>query len=28
LDVHLYTRTNFKLNLAAALTEWRQLLSA
>jgi len=25
---HLYTRTNFKLNRAAALAEWRQLLSA
>ena len=26
--VHLYSRTNFKLNRAAALAEWRQLLSA
>jgi len=25
---HLYSRINFKLNRAAALTEWRQLLSA
>ena len=25
---HPYTRLNFKLNRAAALTEWRQLLSA
>jgi hypothetical protein len=25
---HLYSRTNFKLNRAAALAEWRQLLSA
>ena len=25
---HLYARLNFKLNRAAALTEWRQLLSA
>jgi len=25
---HLYTRFNFKLNRAAALAEWRQLLSA
>jgi putative transposase len=25
---HLYSRTNFKLNRAAALDEWRQLLSA
>ena len=25
---HLYTRLNFKLNRAAALAEWRQLLSA
>ena len=25
---HFYSRFNFKLNRAAALTEWRQLLSA
>ena len=25
---HFYSRTNFKLNRAAALAEWRQLLSA
>jgi hypothetical protein len=25
---HRYPRTNFKLNRAAALAEWRQLLSA
>ena len=25
---HLYSRTNFKLTRAAALAEWRQLLSA
>ena len=25
---HFYSRYNFQLNLAAALTEWRQLLSA
>jgi hypothetical protein len=25
---HLYPRNNFKLNRAAALAEWRQLLSA
>ena len=25
---HLYSRANFKLNRAAALAEWRQLLSA
>jgi putative transposase len=25
---HLYSRINFKLNRAAALAEWRQLLSA
>ena len=25
---HLYSRTNFKLNRATALAEWRQLLSA
>ena len=25
---HLYSRDNFKLNRTAALTEWRQLLSA
>ena len=25
---HLYSRTNFKLNRAAALAEWRQLLGA
>ena len=25
---HLYSRLNFKLNRTAALTEWRQLLSA
>tara|TARA_B110000977_G_scaffold47341_1_gene64357 strand:+ start:1304 stop:1516 length:213 start_codon:yes stop_codon:yes gene_type:complete len=25
---HFYLRTNFKLNRAAALVEWRQLLSA
>ena len=25
---HFYSRTNYKLNRAAALTEWRQLLSA
>jgi putative transposase len=24
---HLYTRINFKLNRAAALAEWRQVLS-
>jgi hypothetical protein len=28
LDVHLYSRINFKLNRTAALAEWRQLLSA
>jgi len=28
LDVHLGSRINFKLNHAAALAEWRQLLSA
>jgi putative transposase len=28
LDCHLYSRINFKLNRAAALAEWRQLLSA
>jgi hypothetical protein len=28
LDGHLYSHTNFKLNRAAALAEWRQLLSA
>jgi len=28
LAVHLGSRTNFKLNRAAALAEWRQLLSA
>ncbi len=28
LERHLYSRTNFKLNRAAALAEWRQLLSA
>jgi len=27
-DGHLYSRTNFKLNRATALAEWRQLLSA
>jgi hypothetical protein len=27
-DRHLYSRTNFKLNRAAALAEWCQLLSA
>ena len=27
-DRHLYSRMNFKLNRAAALSEWRQLLSA
>ena len=27
-NCHLYSRTNFKLNRTAALTEWRQLLSA
>ena len=26
--VHLYSRINFKLSRAAALAEWRQLLSA
>jgi hypothetical protein len=26
--VHLYSRANAKLNRAAALAEWRQLLSA
>ena len=26
-DTHLYSRTNFKLNRAAALAEWRQLLT-
>jgi putative transposase len=25
---HLYSHTNFKLNRAAALAEWRQLMSA
>jgi hypothetical protein len=25
---HLYSRDNYKLNRTAALTEWRQLLSA
>jgi len=25
---HLYSRINFKLNLAVALAEWRQLLGA
>ncbi|MEP2532047.1 MAG: IS6 family transposase, partial [Shimia sp.] len=25
---HLYSRANFKLNRAAALSEWRQLCSA
>jgi len=25
---HFYSRDNFKLNRNAALTEWRQLLSA
>ena len=25
---HLYSRTNFKLNRAAALAKWRQLLFA
>ncbi|HAD29161.1 MAG TPA: IS6 family transposase, partial [Rhodobacteraceae bacterium] len=25
---HLYSRINFKLNRAAALAKWRQLLSA
>ncbi|MDB4209482.1 IS6 family transposase, partial [bacterium] len=25
---HFYSRDNFKLNRAAALTEWRQLFSA
>ena len=25
---HFYSRLNFKLNRAAAFTEWRQLLSA
>jgi putative transposase len=25
---HLYSRINFKLNRAAALAQWRQLLSA
>ena len=28
LACHLYSRTNFKLIRAAALSEWRQLLSA
>ena len=27
-ECHLYSRTNFKLNRAAAIAEWRQLLSA
>jgi hypothetical protein len=27
-ECHLYSRTNFKLNRAAALAEWRRLLSA
>ena len=27
-NAYLYSRTNFKLNRAAALAEWRQLLSA
>jgi hypothetical protein len=27
-QLHLYSRLNFKLNRAAALAEWRQLLSA
>ena len=27
-ECHLYSRVNFKLNRAAALAEWRQLLSA
>jgi hypothetical protein len=27
-QLHLYSRDNFKLNRAAALAEWRQLLSA
>jgi hypothetical protein len=27
-ECHLYSRTNFKLDRAAALAEWRQLLSA
>ena len=27
-ECHFYSRDNFKLNRAAALTEWRQLLSA
>ena len=27
-QLHLYSRTNSKLNRAAALAEWRQLLSA
>ena len=27
-DRYLYSRTNFKLNRAAALAEWRQFLSA
>jgi hypothetical protein len=27
-DHRFYSRTNFKLNRAAALAEWRQLLSA
>lgn len=27
-DPHLYSRTNFKLNRAAALDEWHKLLSA
>ena len=27
-QLHLYSRLNFKLSRAAALTEWRQLLSA
>ena len=26
--LHFYSRINFKLNRAAALAEWRQLLSA
>jgi len=28
LGAHVYSGTNFKLNRAAAIAEWRQLLSA
>jgi hypothetical protein len=27
-ECHFYSRDNFKFNRTAALTEWRQLLSA